>query len=92
MSAGKPVVATEVGGAAEAVVEGETGFLVASDDDERMAAGIVELLRDPEKAKTFGARGRRIVEEKFSLAAQLEKTLALYDGGRIEAREVAPTN
>ncbi len=79
MSAAKPVVATRVGGASEAVIDGETGFLVESGDAETMAERLVELLQNPEKAKRFGARGRRIVEEKFTLAAQLDKTLALYE-------------
>ena len=38
MAAGKPVVATNVGGAAEAVADGESGYLVASDDDAAMAS------------------------------------------------------
>lgn len=79
MAAGKAVVATGVGGAAEAVVENETGFLVESDDDEMLAARLLELLKDREKAARFGANGRRAVEEKFSLAARTEKTLSLYE-------------
>ncbi len=78
MAAGKPVVATRVGGAGEAIIENETGFLVESDDAEAMAARLIELLRDQEKARKFGAKGRKIVEEKFSCAAQLENTLRLY--------------
>lgn len=79
MSAAKPVVATRVGGAAEAIIEDETGFLIESDDDEALAARLIELLQNPEKAKRFGARGREIVEEKFTLDAQLNKTLELYN-------------
>ncbi|HEX8248819.1 MAG TPA: glycosyltransferase [Pyrinomonadaceae bacterium] len=79
MAAGKPVVATAVGGASEAVLEGENGFLVASDDDRLMATRLLELLRDAEKAKIFGARGRAFAQQKFSTAAQLKKTLDLYD-------------
>jgi glycosyltransferase involved in cell wall biosynthesis len=78
MAAGKPVVATNVGGAAEAVVEGETGYLVASDDDESMAERLAELLGDEEKALAMGARGRTIAEGKFSSDAQLSKVLELY--------------
>lgn len=78
MAAGKPVVATNVGGAAEAIVEGETGYLVASDDDAAMAAHLIELLNDKERAADFGAKGRKIIEEKFSLEIQLKKTLELY--------------
>ncbi len=79
MAAGVPVVATDVGGAREAVVAGETGYLVKSDDDEAMAARIISLLRDPERSRAMGLRGREVVEEKFSDRAQLENTEALYD-------------
>jgi glycosyltransferase involved in cell wall biosynthesis len=79
MAAARPVVATDVGGAGEAVVEGETGHLVAPGDDERMAARIVELLRDPERALVMGERGRRRVAEQFSCEAQLARTEALYE-------------
>jgi glycosyltransferase involved in cell wall biosynthesis len=81
MAAGKPVVATKVGGAAEAVVEGETGYLVASDDDEAMAERLIELLGDEEKALAMGVRGKTIAEEKFSSQVQLFKVLDLY--GRV---------
>jgi glycosyltransferase involved in cell wall biosynthesis len=78
MAAGKPVVATKVGGAAEAIIEGETGYLVASDDDEAMAKRLVELLGDEEKSLAMGTRGKSIAEEKFSSDAQLSKVLELY--------------
>jgi glycosyltransferase involved in cell wall biosynthesis len=78
MAAGRPVVATDVGGAREAVVEGETGHLVPAGDDERMAARIGELLRDPERARAMGDRGRRRVAEHFSCAAQRARVEALY--------------
>ena len=78
MAAGKPVVATRVGGASEAIVEGETGFLVESDDDAKLAERLIYLLENPEKAEKMGKMGRKIAEEKFSLEAQLEKTFNLY--------------
>ncbi|MGH9429465.1 MAG: glycosyltransferase, partial [Terriglobia bacterium] len=79
MAAARPVVATDVGGAREAIVEGETGYLVSSGDDRTMAAHILELLQDSERASSMGEKGRRIVEERFSCAAQLRRTEALYD-------------
>lgn len=79
MAAARPVVATDVGGAREAIVEGEAGYLVTAGDDEEMAARIVELLRDEQGARRMGERGREIVRRKFSCEAQLERTLALYD-------------
>ncbi len=79
MAAQLPVVATNVGGASEAITVSETGFLIESDDDEAMANRLIELLENPEKAKLLGERGRETVEEKFSCAAQLESTLKLYE-------------
>jgi glycosyltransferase involved in cell wall biosynthesis len=79
MAAGRPVVVTDVGGAREAVIEGETGFLVQTGDYEAMAARIIELLRAPEKAREMGRRARRVVEQKFSCTAQLEGTERLYE-------------
>jgi glycosyltransferase involved in cell wall biosynthesis len=78
MAAARPVVATKVGGAPEAVVEGETGYLVKSGDHEAMAARIISLLREPERAKQMGEAGKKIVEEKFSCEAQLARTEELY--------------
>ena len=79
MAAGKPVIATNVGGASEAIIENETGFLIKSDDDEALANRLIELLEDEEKAARFGSKGSEIVREKFSLEAQLKKTLELYE-------------
>lgn len=78
MAAGKPVVATDVGGAREAIVEGETGYLVAPGDDATMAARIIALLREPERARRMGERGRTRVRENFSAQVQLRKVEALY--------------
>jgi L-malate glycosyltransferase len=78
MAAGRVVVATNVGGASEAIVEGETGHLVNSGDDVAMAARIIELLRNPEQRIELGRHGRRVVEERFSLQSRLSNTSALY--------------
>jgi glycosyltransferase involved in cell wall biosynthesis len=79
MGAARPVVVTDVGGAREAVIEGETGYLVKAGDDAAMADRITGLLLDPQRAREMGARGRRVVEEKFSLGAQLGRTSQLFD-------------
>lgn len=81
MAARLPVVATNVGGAKEAIVENETGFIVESNDDETMANRLIELLQNAGKAGNFGEKGREVVERCFSCEAQLEKTLSLYQAG-----------
>ncbi|HEX5603231.1 MAG TPA: glycosyltransferase family 4 protein [Pyrinomonadaceae bacterium] len=79
MAAGRPVVVTEVGGAREVVAEGETGYLVPSGDDAMMAERLIALLGDSERARAMGAKGKRVVESKFSCEAQLAHTESLYD-------------
>jgi glycosyltransferase involved in cell wall biosynthesis len=78
MAAGRPVVATDVGGVREAVVDGKTGYIVPANDDEEMASRIIALLNAPDRARRMGELGRRVVEEKFSCGAQLARTEALY--------------
>lgn len=79
MAAGLPVVATDVGGAREAIAEGETGYTVASGDDQKMAGRIIELLSDPGRAREMGERGKVIAAERFSCDRHLQNTLELYD-------------
>lgn len=78
MAAGLPVVATKVGGAAEAVRNGITGYLIGSDDDKALAERLSGLLSDPAKADEMGRRGREIVRERFSTEAQLAAVTELY--------------
>ncbi|HKO62556.1 MAG TPA: glycosyltransferase [Pyrinomonadaceae bacterium] len=78
MAAGCPVVATNVGGAAEAIVEGETGYLVDSGDYISMAKRLVGLIRNPDKAQAMGESGKLRVEQNFSLSSLLYKTEELY--------------
>lgn len=79
MAAARPVVATDVGGAAEQIVEGETGYVVKPEDAETMAARIISLLKDPARAGEMGRRGLERVQKEFSCEAQLERTEALYE-------------
>lgn len=79
MGAGRPVVATDVGGAREAIREGLTGFVVPPRNPETMAKRIMELLSDSSRAIAMGEAGRRIVEDEFSCGEQLRRTEELYE-------------
>jgi len=79
MAAGKPVVATDVGGASEIIVDGASGYLVPSDDSDVAAERILNLLTNQVLAKRMGRAGRTLVEEKYSLNAQLNQVRDLYD-------------
>jgi glycosyltransferase involved in cell wall biosynthesis len=78
MRAGRPVVATRVGGNPELVIEGKTGFLVAAEDAPALAQAILKLLEDSNQAKTFGARARRLVEQQYTLDRMADEYLQLY--------------
>jgi len=64
---GKPVVGSNQGGAAEAVVDGTTGFAVDPTSIDAIAEAVCELLKDPALRQTMGKDGRRYVVENFSL-------------------------
>jgi len=89
MAAARPVVTTDVGGAREAVINGETGYVVPAGDEQAMASRIIELLRNPAQARAMGARGRELVKRKFSCEARLERTEELYE--RLLARSPIST-
>lgn len=91
MACRAPVVASATGGIKEVVVDGETGYLVPFDQDpvtsfprdsekfaKDLAAGINQLLDDPEKCRRFGDAGRKRVEEIFSWTAIADQTIELY--------------
>jgi glycosyltransferase involved in cell wall biosynthesis len=78
MAAGKPVVATSVGGIPEVVVDGETGFLVPPRDHEAMARAIVRLLNDEPLRRRMGDAGRARVQSRFSAERMAQETLEVY--------------
>jgi glycosyltransferase involved in cell wall biosynthesis len=78
MAAGLPVVAPRVGGLAELVLEGETGFLVPPGEPLALANAICALVDDPTLRERLGATGRSRVETHFTLESFLEAHLDLY--------------
>ena len=79
MACGLPVVATDVNGTPEAVLDGETGFLVRPNDPETLALKVAALLSDSVLRDNMGAAGRRHVEDNFTLTQFLQRVQGLYD-------------
>ena len=77
MAAGKPIVASKVGGIPDLVQHEHNGLLVPPGDAKALAAAIRQLINDPEKAKLMGQRGRELCHQ-FSIEAMIEKIDALY--------------
>lgn len=78
MAAGRPVVATRVGGIPEVVSDGETGLLVPPEDPVALAVAIRRILDDPDLAARMGRAGRSRAEALFSARRMAEQTRELY--------------
>ena len=79
MAAGKPVVATDVGGNAESVRDGQTGFIVPPNDPRALHEKVAELLGDPALAARMGESGRERVTREFSVEKMIAETEAVYE-------------
>jgi len=78
MRAGLPVVASDVGGIAEALSDGETGALVRPGDPEALADALAPLLRDPALRLQQGRAGRQRFLAEFAFATHLRRIWAVY--------------
>lgn len=77
---GRPVVAGDSGGAPDAVLDGETGYVVDGRNVEAIAARICELLLDRELATRMGKAGRAWVEQRWQWSAQAARLAELLAG------------
>jgi glycosyltransferase involved in cell wall biosynthesis len=94
MASGLPVVATAVGGNADLVVQGKTGYIVPAAHPQAMALRLAELASSPERACKLGRAGRQRVQGAFSLTSMVATYQALYDQqlGRISAMQAEPSH
>lgn len=78
MSAGVPVIASDVGGLSEAVERERTGILVEN-RPENFAAAMTRLVRDPDRAREMGLLGRERVEKEFGIERMVRNTVSAYE-------------
>lgn len=78
MASGLPVVATAVGGNAEAAIDGRTGLLVPPGSPEALAEAMLTLYRQPDLARRMGAAGRQRVEADFDSRRMVAQYESLY--------------
>lgn len=79
MASGLAVVSTDVGGVADVVEHGVTGWLAPMDDAEGLARHVVTVLRDPAAARAMGARGRVRVADAYGADRLVADVERLYD-------------
>jgi glycosyltransferase involved in cell wall biosynthesis len=78
MAAGKPVVATPVGGVAEMVCDGETGFLVQVGDIDGLAGALRRLLENPSLRMAVGQASYKFANENYRASAVARRTYDVY--------------
>ncbi len=74
-----PVIATRIGGIPEVINEGESGFLSDVGDVAKMSADTLILLRDEEKRRAFGERGRELAVQRYSTDSIIPQYIAFYE-------------
>jgi N,N'-diacetylbacillosaminyl-diphospho-undecaprenol alpha-1,3-N-acetylgalactosaminyltransferase len=78
MSLGKPVVATDVSGCRDCVVDGETGFLTPAKDADALACAIMRLCADKALRDRFGQAGRALAVRRFDVKKIVQEHLKIY--------------
>jgi glycosyltransferase involved in cell wall biosynthesis len=78
MRAGLPVVVSNAGGAGEAVIDGQTGYVIADDSVALWADRLARLADDPTKRGRMGGAARTLFEERFTYEQMFTKTAAVY--------------
>lgn len=79
MACGTPVVASDIGGMHELVINEETGMLVPPEDPVKLGEAISKLLEDPELLEKCGKQGRKLVEERYSLNSVVKQLIQFYE-------------
>lgn len=79
MASGLPIIATAVGGNVELVQDSLNGRLVPAANPTALAQTIIDFARQPELARAMGQQSRRLVEERYSMAAMVSSYQQLYD-------------
>ena len=78
MAAGKPVIATDVGGTSEVVIDDETGIMVQPKDVQAAADALLRLIDSSELRIRLGESGRQYVEKNYSVDKYVERLDGLY--------------
>jgi glycosyltransferase involved in cell wall biosynthesis len=78
MACGLPAIAVDAYGPAEIVEDGETGWLVAPDDEEALCAALVEAVDDADERRRRGEAARAVAAERYSWPALAEQVTEVY--------------
>jgi len=87
MAVGLPMIVTDVGGNAEAVIDGENGRVIAPLDAAALSSALIDMHRNPARAASMGRASRTRVEQRFSLEQMCAQHIRLYRSCRRASAE-----
>jgi glycosyltransferase involved in cell wall biosynthesis len=79
LAAGKPIIATQVGGIPEIITDGINGLLVPPADPESLAFACLKILRDRDFSQCIGTKGVETAKDRFDIKIQVKKLVTLYN-------------
>lgn len=86
MSLGRAILASDVGGVGEAIVDGDSGLLVPARDHRALARGLIGLLDDPDRRERIGEQALHRQRKLFTVETMIDGTVAIYDEVRTRRR------
>jgi glycosyltransferase involved in cell wall biosynthesis len=78
MAMGRPVIASGVGGVVRVIEDNQSGLIVPPSDSRRLSERIIELLKDPGRARQIASRGQEVARTQFHEDRMLDETIQLY--------------
>lgn len=75
----KPVIASDIGGLKEVVIQNETGFLIEPKNINQLVEALEKLILNKKMREEMGAKGRKFVKEKYEFALNLKATIDQYE-------------
>jgi glycosyltransferase involved in cell wall biosynthesis len=90
MRSGLPVIASNVGGVSETIVEGKTGYLVKRDNSTELINALTKLLSSPELRGSMGREGKIKFQKEFTFDNMLNQTMNVYDSVAWPSLKIKP--
>jgi glycosyltransferase involved in cell wall biosynthesis len=91
MSLARPIVASDVGGVSEAIIDGESGLLTPAGNEQSLARALAQMLESPVRAGQMGEAARRRVLGEFTTTAMIDRLVGVYEEALRRPRSLAPS-
>jgi len=79
MRAGLPIIVSDVGGAKEAIIEGENGFSIQRRDVSALQQALLFFINNPDRLSSMGVISRKLFEKKFNFSIMFQNTYDIYE-------------